>query len=103
RASACRPTAYSWLAAQGGEVERPDTLLQKAQSNAERALAIDPQSAEAHAVLAMVRLNYRWDRSGAESEVKEAIRLNPNFAQAHQYYSAVLTTMGRFDDAISEA
>ena len=95
--------AYLLLGAPGWEVEQPGTLFQKAQSSAERALSIDMQSAEAHAVLAMLRLYYRWDREGAEAEVKEAIRLNPNYAQAHQYYSTVLTTMGRFDDAIGEA
>jgi TolB-like protein/DNA-binding winged helix-turn-helix (wHTH) protein/tetratricopeptide (TPR) repeat protein len=95
--------AYLLLGAPGWEVEQPGTLFQKAQSSAERALSIDMQSAEAHAVLAMLRLYYRWDRDGAEAEVKEAIRLNPNYAQAHQYYSTVLTTMGRFDDAIGEA
>ena len=95
--------AYLLLGAPGWEVEQPGTLFQKAQSSAERALSIDVQSAEAHAVLAMLRLYYRWDRDGAEAEVKEAIRLNPNYAQAHQYSSTVLTTMGRFDDAIAEA
>jgi serine/threonine-protein kinase len=78
-------------------------LLQRAQLNAEHALAIDPQLAEAHAVLAMVRLSYRWDRTGSEREIREAIRLNPSSALAHQYYSTMLTTMGKFDEAIAEA
>jgi TolB-like protein/DNA-binding winged helix-turn-helix (wHTH) protein/Flp pilus assembly protein TadD len=94
---------YRLLGAPGWEIEAPSTLLEKAQANAERALEIDPQLAEAHAVLAMIRLSYRWDRAGAEQDIREAIRLNPSFAQAHQYYSTVLTTMGRFDAAIDEA
>ena len=94
---------YFLLGAPGWEVEPPSGPFERAQANAERALSIEPQSAEAHAVLAMVRLNYRWDRAAAETEIKEAIRLNPNYAQAHQYYSTVLTTMGRFDEAIAEA
>ena len=95
--------AYWLLAAPGWEVEQPAGLLQRAKASAERALALDPQSAEAHAVLAMIRLNYQWDLAGSEREIQEAIRLNPNFAQAHQYYSTTLTTMHRFDEAISEA
>jgi tetratricopeptide (TPR) repeat protein len=51
----------------------------------------------------MVRLSYRWDRKGSEDEIRDAIRLNPSFAQAHQYYSTTLTAMGRFDEAIAEA
>src|SRR5262249_32005558 len=95
--------AYWLLGAPGWEVDRPIGLLERAQANAERALAIDPQLAEAHAVLAMLRLSYRWDRAGSEQEIREAIRLNPSSAVAHQYYSATLTTMGKFDDAIAEA
>jgi TolB-like protein/DNA-binding winged helix-turn-helix (wHTH) protein/Tfp pilus assembly protein PilF len=95
--------AYWLLGAPGWEVDQPMGLLQRAQSNAERALAIDPQLAEAHAVLAMVRLSYRWDRAGSEQEIREAIRLNPSSVLAHQYYSTMLTTMGKFDEAIAEA
>jgi TolB-like protein/DNA-binding winged helix-turn-helix (wHTH) protein len=103
RAYAGLADAYWLLGAPGWEVDRPMGLLQRAQSNAERALAIDPQLTEAHAVLAMIRLSYRWDRAGCEQEIREAIRLNPSSAIAHQYYSATLTTMGKFDEAIAEA
>ena len=103
RAHAGIADAYWLLGAPGWEVEQPMAVLQKAQSSAERALAIDPQLAEARAVLAMVRLSYRWDRPGSEREIQEAIRLNPSSAISHQYYSTVLTTMGRFDEAIAEA
>lgn len=103
RAYAGLADAYWLLGAPGWEVDQPMGLLERAQSNAERALAIDPQLAEAHAVLAMIRLSYRWDRAGSEQEIREAIRLNPSSAVAHQYYSTMLTTMGKFDEAISEA
>ena len=103
RAYAGIADAYWLLGAPGWEVEKPMDVLQKAQSSAERALAIDPQLAEARAVLAMVRLSYRWDRQGAEREIQEALRLNPSSALSHQYYSTALTTMGRFDEAIAEA
>jgi TolB-like protein/DNA-binding winged helix-turn-helix (wHTH) protein/Tfp pilus assembly protein PilF len=94
---------YRLLGAPGWEVEQPATLLQKAKVGAERALALDMQSSEAHAVLAMVKLNYDWDLAGSEREIREAIRLNPNSSQAHQYYSSTLTTMGKFDEAVAEA
>jgi TolB-like protein/DNA-binding winged helix-turn-helix (wHTH) protein/Tfp pilus assembly protein PilF len=94
---------YRLLGAPGWEVEQPADLLRKAKAGAERALALDPQSSESHAVLSMVKLDYDWDRQGSEREVLEAIRLNPSSVQAHQYYSATLTTMGRFEDAIREA
>jgi TolB-like protein/DNA-binding winged helix-turn-helix (wHTH) protein/Flp pilus assembly protein TadD len=95
--------AYRLLGAPGWEVEPPSTLLPKAKAAAERALALDMQSAEAHAVLAMVRFNYDWDLPGATREIEEAIRLNPNSAQSHQYYSSILTTTRNFERAIEEA
>lgn len=94
---------YRLLGAPGWEVEQPAELLRKAKAGAERALQLDSQSSEAHAVLSMVKLDYDWDRPGAEREVLEAIRLNPSSVQAHQYYSSVLTTMDRLQDAIREA
>jgi TolB-like protein/DNA-binding winged helix-turn-helix (wHTH) protein len=103
RAQAALADAYWLLGAPGWEVEQPASLLQKAQVSAERALAIDPQLSEAHAVLAMLRLSYRWDREASEQEIRQALTLNPNSAQAHQYYSTLLTTMGRFEEAIAEA
>lgn len=103
RAYAGLADAYWLLGAPGWEVAQPMELLQRAQSNAERALAIDPELADAHAVQAMLHLSYRWDRAGSEQEIREAIRLNPSSSVAHQYYSATLTTMGRFDEAIAEA
>ena len=95
--------SYRLLGAPGWEVEQPAELLRKAKAGAEHALALDPQSSEAHAVLSMVKLDYDWDLPGSEREVLEAIRLNPSSVQAHQYYSSTLTTMGRLDDAIREA
>ena len=103
RAYAGMADAYWLLGAPGWEVEQPAALLQKAQASAEQALALDPLLADAHAVLAMIRLSYRWDREGSEQEIREAIRLNPSYAQAHQYYSTTLTSMGRFGEAIAEA
>ena len=94
---------YRLLGAPGWEVEQPADLLRKAKAGAERALQLDPQSSEAHAVLSMVKLDYEWDLAGSEREVLEAIRLNPSSVQAHQYYSSTLTTMGRMEEATREA
>jgi len=95
--------SYRLLGAPGWEVEQPADLLRKAKAGAERALQLDPESSEAHAVLSMVKLDYEWDLPGSEREVLEAIRLNPSSVQAHQYYSSTLTTMGRMEEATNEA
>jgi tetratricopeptide (TPR) repeat protein len=54
-----------------------------------KALMLDPSLAEAHTLLAATKLIFDWDWSGAEAEHKQAIALNPNYAPAHQWYSAM--------------
>jgi tetratricopeptide (TPR) repeat protein len=95
--------AYRLLGAPGWEVEKPEGLLKKARDAGARALALDPSSSEAHAVMAVVHFTYDWDLAAAEREIKEAIRLNPSSAKAHQYYSGILTAAGRMNEAIAEA
>jgi TolB-like protein/DNA-binding winged helix-turn-helix (wHTH) protein/tetratricopeptide (TPR) repeat protein len=95
--------AYRLLGAPGWEVDRPAMLLARAQAAAERALALDSHSPQARAVLAMIKFNFEWDLAGAEREIREALRLNPSFAQAHQYHSGILMCLGRMDDAIAAA
>jgi eukaryotic-like serine/threonine-protein kinase len=68
---------------------------------AERALQLDPSLGEAHASLGWCYFAlWQWER--AESEFKQAIELNPNYATAHQWYSLLLRDKGRFDEAVFE-
>jgi TolB-like protein len=64
-----------------------------------KALELDPYLAEPHAVLGdfYVYADRNWEKG--EKELLQAIKLNPNFSTAHQYYSELLTTYGRFDKA----
>ena len=54
-------------------------------------------------VLAAIKHSYDWDWSGAGQAYRRALKLNPSHATAHQWYNIYLRTMGRFDDALSEA
>jgi TolB-like protein/DNA-binding winged helix-turn-helix (wHTH) protein/Tfp pilus assembly protein PilF len=95
--------AYRLLGAPGWEAQAPDELLKNARAAAARALELDPGSADAHAVMAMVLFTYDWNVDAAEREVREAMRLNPSLSRAHQYYSAILCVRRRFDEAIAAA
>jgi eukaryotic-like serine/threonine-protein kinase len=75
----------------------------KAQAAATRALGLDEALAEAHASVAFVSYRYSWKWGEAEQHFRRAIELNPNYATAHQWYSAYLAAMGRHDEAIAEA
>ena len=80
----------------------PAEVLPKAYAAAQKAVEIDPQSAEAHASLALV-LDHKWDWAGAEVEFKRALELNPQYANAHHWYGDYLSIQGRHDEALVEA
>src|SRR5437899_7675730 len=42
---------------------------------------------------------YDWNWDKAAQELRRAIDLNPNLAEAYDVYSGYYTTFGRFDDA----
>ena len=94
---------YRLLGGPGWEVGPPSELLGQARVAAERALELDPELPEAYAARGMVRFSFDWDLAGADRDLSRAIALNPSYARAHQYRSAVLTTMGRFDEAVASA
>ena len=73
----------------------------KIKKAARKALELDETLAEAHASLAGI-LSQEWDWRGAEEEFTRALRLNPNYATAHHWYSIHLSTLGRLDEAIME-
>ncbi len=81
----------------------PKEAMPQAKASALEALKSDDMLAEAHASLAHVNVNYDWDWTGAESEFKRAIALNPRYPTAHQWYAAhYLTPKGRLDEALAE-
>lgn len=73
-----------------------------ATANARRALALDDTLAEAHTSLAAAYvLDWKWVE--AEKEFHRTLELNPNDAQAHQWYGNLyLGPMGRHQEAIAE-
>lgn len=69
----------------------------------DRALALDPYLAEAHATLGNIISSTEGKWAEAESSFKRSIELNPSYPSAHHYYSRLLRRQGRFDEALDEA
>jgi DNA-binding winged helix-turn-helix (wHTH) protein/TolB-like protein/Tfp pilus assembly protein PilF len=92
---------YNMLVVYGAS--HPRDGFPKAKEAAIKALEIDESLAEAHTSLAFTK--FRWDRNRveAEREFQLAIKLKPNYAPAHQWYSSFLVALERFDEAIVEA
>jgi TolB-like protein/Tfp pilus assembly protein PilF len=75
----------------------------KAKSAAEKAVALDDRSAEAHTSLAVFKLFYEFDWDGCEREFRQAMALNPNYSFAHDQFVLALAFQGRFEEAIAES
>ncbi|HLL77202.1 MAG TPA: tetratricopeptide repeat protein [Pyrinomonadaceae bacterium] len=80
----------------------PKDAFPKAKAAAHKALQISDQLAEAHIVLGWVGFWFDWDWSAAESELKRAIELSPNNADAHRAYAQLLSSSGRHEEAVAE-
>jgi tetratricopeptide (TPR) repeat protein len=80
-----------------------DQKMQLERDAAEKALALDPNLAEAHVSMGRVKFFYEWDLAGAEREFKRAIELSPSSAEAHAWFAAYLSSMRRLDEAKAEA
>jgi tetratricopeptide (TPR) repeat protein len=91
---------YNMLAIYGAE--RPKIAFPKAKEAAERALELDRGLAEAHTSLAFATYRGDWKWEDAEIGFQRAIRLKPNYAQAHQWYANYLTSLGRHAEAEEE-
>ena len=78
-------------------------LFPKARAAADKALALDNTLAEAHVAAGNVSLFYDWDWAAVEREVKRAIELNPNNADAHMAYASYLKARERHAEYMAEA
>jgi Tfp pilus assembly protein PilF len=74
----------------------------RAEAEAQRALELDEGLAEAHLVMAAVKMNH-WDWLTAEREYKRALELRPNFSGAHIGYTFFLIIHRRDAEALAQA
>jgi TolB-like protein/DNA-binding winged helix-turn-helix (wHTH) protein/Flp pilus assembly protein TadD len=93
-------TAYIQLASFGYAPSHETYALGRA--SAEKALAIDPDSAEAHSALGWIEWRGEWNFAAAEKDFRRALELNPNNSSIHASYSLYLKSMGRFEESLAE-
>ena len=80
----------------------PAELHPRAIAAARTALELDPDLADAHAVLASVQQrDYRWAEAGAGFQ--RALELNPSDARTHAWLAWWLACRGRAEEAIASA
>jgi tetratricopeptide (TPR) repeat protein len=66
----------------------------------DRALALDPNSAEAYAALSWIKTNYDWDWAGADGDAQRALALAPGNSTVLRRAANLAKTMGRLDEAL---
>jgi len=78
------------------------SLSERAEPAGRRALALDPESAEAHAIMSQIHsMLDRFDLAIAEAE--RAIQINPNLSEAHSSLVLLYGTQRGIDEALLEA
>lgn len=81
----------------------PKEVLPLARDAAGKALAINPNMAEALTSLACVEAVYDWNWRAAEEHFRQAIHLDPKYGTAHHWYAThLLIPVGRFAEARSQ-
>jgi len=81
--------------------------LQRQQPLVGKALELDPLSGEAHIARAdlskLLQIKTAEDYSDSvEEDILKAIELSPNYAEAHRWYSSLLSDKGRFEEALAQ-
>jgi serine/threonine-protein kinase len=80
--------------------QNPQEVFPLAREAALKALAIDPEMAEAFTSLACIEGAYQWNWKAAEESFQKAIALNPQYGTAHHWYATHhLLPLGRFAEA----
>ncbi len=91
---------YLLLPLYGGTA--PIELFPKAMAAARKAIALDPRLADPHVSLGLLD-SFDFHFSDSVHEFEKAIKLNPNYATAHQWFGdSTLPALGQFDRANAE-
>jgi DNA-binding winged helix-turn-helix (wHTH) protein/tetratricopeptide (TPR) repeat protein len=79
----------------------PTSAWAPARDAAARAVAAEPNLAEAQTSLGLVKFWFDWDWRGAEVAFRTATELDPSYALAHRMAGIALSHMGEHEEALS--
>ena len=93
--------ASVWGSRRSGSFASASEAKHKAYKYLDKALEIDPNSAQAHYVKALFAVWRDWELG--EKEFLKTLELNPNHALARLYYAHLLMILRRSDEAVHQA
>jgi DNA-binding winged helix-turn-helix (wHTH) protein/cytochrome c-type biogenesis protein CcmH/NrfG len=70
---------------------------------AQRALDLDPNSAEGYEALGRAQFLFEWNYAAAERNLERAVLLDPDYMPAHQAMAWVKSARGQYSEAVSSA
>jgi len=91
--------AYAYRALAVVADAEPKVVSPLARAAVDRALALDPDLAEAHVARGWIQLWYDWDWDAAEASFRRALELDPGLAEAHFGLGNLYMHTGRMDQA----
>jgi DNA-binding winged helix-turn-helix (wHTH) protein/TolB-like protein/Flp pilus assembly protein TadD len=74
----------------------------RAMDCARRAIALQPENAEAHSTLGVIAAQRDYDLAAAEDSMRRATSADPGYVDAHANLALVLAMRGQFDEALRE-
>jgi eukaryotic-like serine/threonine-protein kinase len=80
----------------------PAEIFPKVKAALEKALALNPDLAEAHALAAYLEFWFEWNWAAAERSFDRVLALNPGDAMARGVYAWLLSTTGRYEESLVE-
>jgi len=92
-----RSEAWAWIGDLSGEKKKE--AWKAAGSDAEKAVAVDPNLADAHAALGWVRFFIEWKFAEGLAELKRAQQLSPWNPTASDLLARVVVYFGQFEEA----
>ena len=81
----------------------PEKCLPQAKEAIRQCIMLDDEIAESHLAIGIMKTWYEWDFSAAHIELKKAIELNPNIAEAHEKYAMCMQLLGNYTEATKHA
>jgi DNA-binding winged helix-turn-helix (wHTH) protein/Tfp pilus assembly protein PilF len=95
--------AFAWRALTiTGDLD-PKQAFPLARAAVQHSLALAPDLPEAHAGHGYILFWHDWDWHAAEQAMQQAIHLDPRVPDGHFAYANLLSSLGRFEEALTQA
>jgi tetratricopeptide (TPR) repeat protein len=94
--------AEFWILMRQGSFAPYTVTVPSKYENLNKAIELDPNSANTHYVNGLVAVWTGFDWEKGEREFLKALEINPNHAHSRAYYAHLLMMLGKIEEALSE-